>query len=206
MSCPCRKTGGRPAYKGICTRSRRGTPLIQPPGTVRHSVCGATWRTFWESRADLFLPGDRTGILSSLHSQVSFLADASLEPAVLGQFHPHWQLVVAQQKTTRHSSPSPMSSIPHSRSSPSSTRRIPTNGSKVAFQAIIGISNVDGNQKKVAALELGSERSKASSWRPLRQASIERLLNGEAKSTNGSPAAELESTLDAMTGSSSAIR
>ena len=30
-------------------------------------------------------------------------------------------------------------------------------------------------------------------------ASIERLLEGEAKSTNGSPAAELESTLDAMT-------
>ena len=28
---------------------------------------------------------------------------------------------------------------------------------RIAFQAIIGISNVDGNQKKAAALELGSE-------------------------------------------------
>ena len=116
------------------------------------------WATIWESRADLFTPEVVQGFaqLDTLAGQ--FFGGREFGADVLGAFDPHWRLVVAQQD--------------YAAMKPAPDHKLPAfaivaelNGSqddfaerlKIAFQAIIGISNVEAAQKKAAALELGSE-------------------------------------------------
>ena len=131
-------------------------PLIQPPGTIASLSLWRDMETFWESRADLFPPETVQGFaqLDTLAGQ--FFGGREFGTDVLGQFDPHWRLVVAQQDYAALK-PQPDVKYPafaivaelDSADSDFGERF------KVAFQAIVGISNVDGNQKKAAALELG---------------------------------------------------
>ena len=156
---PVPKDGRAPAYKGYVPGSGKGAaPLIQPPGTIASLSLWRDMETFWESRADLFPPETVQGFaqLDSLAGQ--FFGGREFGTDVLGQFDPHWRLVVAQQDYAALK-PQPDVKYPavaivaelDSADSDFGERF------KVAFQAIIGISNVDGNQKKAAALELGTE-------------------------------------------------
>ncbi len=156
---PVPKDGRAPAYKGYVPGAGKGaSPLIQPPGTIASLSLWRDLETFWESRADLFPPETVQGFaqLDTLAGQ--FFGGREFGADVLGQFDPHWRLVVAQQDYAALK-PQPDVKYPavavvgelDSADSDFGERF------KVAFQAIIGISNVDGNQKKVAALELGSE-------------------------------------------------
>ncbi len=153
------KEGRPPAYKGYVPGKGHGAaPLIQPPGTIASLSLWRDMETFWESRADLFPPETVQGFaqLDTLAGQ--FFGGREFGADVLGQFDPHWRLVVAQQD---HAALKPQPDVKYpafaivgeldSADSDFGERF------KVAFQAIIGISNVDGNQKKAAALELGSE-------------------------------------------------
>lgn len=156
---PVPKEGRAPAYKGYVPGSGKGAaPLIQPPGTIASLSLWRDMETFWESRADLFPPETVQGFaqLDTLAGQ--FFGGREFGSDVLGQFDPHLRLVVAQQD---HAALKPQPDVKYpafaivaeldSADSDFGERF------KVAFQAIIGISNVDGNQKKAAALELGSE-------------------------------------------------
>ena len=156
---PVPKDGRAPAYKGYVPGSGKGAaPLIQPPGTIASLSLWRDMETFWESRADLFPPETVQGFaqLDTLAGQ--FFGGREFGTDVLGQFDPHWRLVVAQQDYAALK-PQPDVKYPavaivaelDSADSDFGERF------KVAFQAIIGISNVDGNQKKAAALELGTE-------------------------------------------------
>jgi hypothetical protein len=156
---PVPKDGRAPAYKGYVPGSGKGAAsLIQPPGTIASLSVWRDMETFWESRADLFPPETVQGFaqLDTLAGQ--FFGGREFGSDVLGQFDPHWRLVVAQQD---HAALKPQPDVKYpafaivaeldSADSDFGERF------KVAFQAIVGISNVDGNQKKAAALELGSE-------------------------------------------------
>ena len=156
---PVPKGGRPPAYKGYVPGDGKGAaPLIQPPGTIASLSLWRDLETFWESRADLFPPETVQGFaqLDTLAGQ--FFGGREFGADVLGQFDPHWRLIVAQQD---HAALKPQPDVKYpafavvgeldSADSDFGERF------KVAFQAIIGISNVDGNQKKAAALELGSE-------------------------------------------------
>ena len=156
---PVPKDGRAPAYKGYVPGSGKGAAaLIQPPGTIASLSLWRDMEAFWESRADLFPPETVQGFaqLDTLAGQ--FFGGREFGADVLGQFDPHWRLVVAQQD---HAALKPQPDVKYpafavvgeldSADSDFGERF------KVAFQAIIGISNVDGNQKKAAALELGSE-------------------------------------------------
>ena len=154
---PVPKDGRAPAYKGYVPGSGKGAaPLIQPPGTIASLSLWRNMETFWESRADLFPPETVQGFaqLDTLAGQ--FFGGREFGTDVLGQFDPHWRLVVAQQDYAALK-PQPDVKYPafaivaelDSADSDFGERF------KMAFQAIIGISNVDGNQKKAAALELG---------------------------------------------------
>ena len=137
--------------RGLCR-------LIRPPGTIASLSLWRDMEMFWESRADLFPPETVQGFaqLDTLAGQ--FFGGREFGADVLGQFDPHWRLVVAQQDLAALK-PQPDVKYPavaivaelDSADSDFGERF------RVAFQAIIGISNVDGNQKKTAALELGSE-------------------------------------------------
>ena len=153
------KDGRAPAYKGYVPGTGKGAaPLIQPPGTIASLSLWRDMEAFWESRADLFPPETVQGFaqLDTLAGQ--FFGGREFGADVLGQFEPHWRLVVAQQD---HAALKPQPDVKYpafaivaeldSADSDFGERF------KIAFQAIIGISNVDGNQKKAAALELGSE-------------------------------------------------
>ena len=151
---------GRPAaYKGYVPGTGHGAAaLIRPPGTIASLSLWRDLETFWESRADLFPPETVQGFaqLDTLAGQ--FFGGREFGADVLGQFDPHWRLVVAQQD---HGALKPQPDVKYpafalvgeldSADSDFGQRF------KVAFQAIVGISNVDGNQKRAAALELGSE-------------------------------------------------
>jgi hypothetical protein len=156
---PVPKDGRAPAYKGYVPGAGKGAaPLIQPPGTIASLSLWRDMESFWESRADLFPPESVQGFaqLDTLAGQ--FFGGREFGADVLGQFDPHWRLVVAQQDYTALK-PQPDVKYPavaivgelDSADSDFGERF------KIAFQAIIGISNVDGNQKKSAALELGTE-------------------------------------------------
>ena len=150
---PMPKDGRVPAYKGYVPASGKGAaPLIQPPGTIASLSLWRDMETFWESRADLFPPETVQGFaqLDTLAGQ--FFGGREFGTDVLGQFDPHWRLVVAQQDYAALK-PQPDVKYPavaivaelDSADSDFGERF------KVAFQAIIGISNVDGNQKKASA-------------------------------------------------------
>ena len=156
---PVPKGGRAPAYKGYVPGDGKGAaPLIQPPGTIASLSLWRDLETFWESRADLFAPETVQGFaqLDTLAGQ--FFGGREFGADVLGQFDPHWRLVVAQQD---YSALKPQPDVKYpafaivgeldSADSDFGERF------KVGFQAIIGISNVDANQKKAAALELGTE-------------------------------------------------
>ena len=156
---PVPKEGRPAAYKGYFPGTGHGAAaLIRPPGMIASLSLWRDLETFWESRADLFPPETVQGFaqLDTLAGQ--FFGGREFGADVLGQFDPHWRLVVAQQN---HAALKPQPDVKYpafalvgeldSADSDFGERF------KVAFQAIIGISNVDGNQKKVAALELGSE-------------------------------------------------
>ena len=156
---PVPRNGRAPAYKGYVPGSGQGAALlIQPPGTIASLSVWRDLETFWESRADLFSPETVQGFaqLDTLAGQ--FFGGREFGTAVLGQFDPHWRLVVAQQDYAALK-PQPDVKYPavaivaelDSADSDFGERF------KVAFQAIVGISNVDGNQKKTAALELRTE-------------------------------------------------
>ncbi len=156
---PVPKVGRAPAYKGYVPGAGKGAaPLIRTPGTIASLSLWRDMETFWESRADLFPPETVQGFaqLDTLAGQ--FFGGREFGADVLGQFDPHWRLVVAQQDYAALK-PQPDVKYPafavvaelDSADSDFGERF------KVAFQAIIGISNVDGNQKMAAALELGSE-------------------------------------------------
>jgi hypothetical protein len=153
------KDGRAAAYKGYLPGPDKGAAaLIRPPGTIASLSLWRDMETFWESRADLFPPETVQGFaqLDTLAGQ--FFGGREFGTDVLGQFDPHWRLVVAQQD---HAALKPQPDVKYpafaivaeldSADSDFGERF------KVAFQAIIGISNVDGNQKKAAALELGTE-------------------------------------------------
>ena len=156
---PVPKNGRAPAYKGYLPGAGKGAALlIQPPGTIASLSLWRDLETFWESRADLFPPETVQGFaqLDTLAGQ--FFGGREFGSDVLGQFDPHWRLVVAQQD---HAALKPQPDVKYpafaivaeldSADSDFGERF------KVAFQAIIGLSNVDANQKKAAALELGTE-------------------------------------------------
>ena len=156
---PVPKEGRPAAYKGYVPGASHGAAaLLRPPGTIASLSLWRDLETFWESRADLFPPETVQGFaqLDTLAGQ--FFAGREFGADVLGQFDPHWRLVVAQQD---HSALKPQPDVKYpafalvgeldSADSDFGERF------RVAFQAIIGISNVDGNQKKASALELGSE-------------------------------------------------
>jgi hypothetical protein len=156
---PVPKDGRAPAYKGYVPGSGQGAaPLIQPPGTIASLSIWRDMETFWESRADLFAPETVQGFaqLDTLAGQ--FFGGREFGSDVLGQFDPHWRLIVAQQDYAALK-PQPDVKYP----AVAMVAELDSADSdfgerfKVAFQAIVGISNVDGNQKKAAALELGSE-------------------------------------------------
>ena len=144
----------------MCPSQERGPHRsIQPPGTIASLSLWRDMETFWESRADLFPPETVQGFaqLDTLAGQ--FFGGREFGTDVLGQFDPHWRLVIAQQD---HAALKPEPDVKYPavrdrRRARRSQTPISANGFKVAFQAIVGISNVDGNQKKAAALELGSE-------------------------------------------------
>jgi hypothetical protein len=154
------KEGRAAAYKGYVPGSgESAAPLIQPRGTIASLSLWRDMETFWESRADLFPPETVQGFaqLDSVAGQ--FFGAREFGADVLGQFDPHWRLVVAQQD---YASLEPQPDVKYpafaivgeldSADSDFGERF------KVAFQAIVGISNVDGNLKKNAALELGTEQ------------------------------------------------
>ena len=116
---------GRPAaYKGYLPGSGRGAAaLIHPPGTIASLSLWRNLETFWESRADLFPPETVQGFAQFDTLAGQFFGGREFGADVLGQFDPHWRLVVARSKTTRGLNLSLMSSIPHSPWSASSTRR-----------------------------------------------------------------------------------
>jgi len=156
---PVPKTGRAQAYKGYVPDTGKGTiPPIKPPGTIASLSLWRDWSTIWESRSELFTPEAVQGFaqLDALAGQ--FFGGREFGADVLGAFDPHWRLVIAQQDYAALK-PAPDVKYPGfaivaelgSADSDFGERF------KVGFQAIIGISNVDGAQKKVAALELGSE-------------------------------------------------
>jgi hypothetical protein len=156
---PVPKDGRAPAYKGYLPGSGKGAaPLIQPPGTIASLSLWRDWEAFWESRADLFPPETVQGFAQLDTVAGQFFASREFGTDVLGQFDPHWRLVVAQQDFAALK-PQPDVKYPgvaivaelNSADSDFGERF------KVAFQAIVGISNVEGNQQKAAALELGTE-------------------------------------------------
>ena len=156
---PVPKDGRAPAYKGYVPGPGKGAaPLIQPPGTIASLSLWRDMETFWESRADLFPPETVQGFAQFDTLAGQFFGGREFGTDVLGQFSPHWRLVVAQQAyealKPQPDVKYPAVAIVAELDSPDSDfgERF-----KVAFQAIIGISNVDGNQKKAAALELGTE-------------------------------------------------
>ena len=159
LDLPVPKEGRAPAYKGYVPGSGKGAaPLIQPPGTIASLSLWRDLEAFWESRADLFPPETVQGFaqLDTLAGQ--FFGGREFGTDVLGPFDPHWRIVVAQQDYAGLK-PQPDVKFP----AVAVVGELDSADSdfgdkfKIAFQAIIGISNVDGNQKKSAALELGSE-------------------------------------------------
>ncbi|MFI5460841.1 MAG: hypothetical protein ACHRXM_35980 [Isosphaerales bacterium] len=156
---PVSKAGRAQAYKGFVPGSGNGAaPAIKPPGTIASLSLWRDWSTIWESKTELFTPEAVQGFaqLDTLAGQ--FFGGREFGGDVLGAFDPHWRLVIAQQDyATLKPAPDvkyPGFAIIGELASADSDfgERF-----KVGFQAIIGISNVDGAQKKVAALELGSE-------------------------------------------------
>ena len=123
--------------------------MIQPPGTIASLSLWRDLETFWESRADLFPPETVQGFaqLDTLAGQ--FFGGREFGTDVLGQFDPHWRLVVAQQD---HAALKPQPDVKYpafaivaeldSADSDFGERF------KVAFQAIIGISNVDAQSEE----------------------------------------------------------
>jgi len=156
---PVPKSGRAQAYKGYVPDPVKGTaPVIKPPGTIASLSLWRDWSTIWESKTELFTPEAVQGFaqLDTLAGQ--FFGGREFGTDVLGAFDPHWRLVIAQQDYAALK-PAPDVKYP-------GLAIVAELGSadsdfgerfKVGFQAIIGISNVDGAQKKVAALELGSE-------------------------------------------------
>ena len=150
----------RPAtVKGFLPGPKEGVaPPLRPPGTIASLSLWRDWATIWESRADLFSPETVQGFaqLDTLAGQ--FFGGREFGADVLGAFDPHWRLVVAQQD---YAAMKPAPDVKF----PAFAIVAELNGSqddfaerlKVAFQAFVGISNVDAAQKKAAALELGSE-------------------------------------------------
>jgi hypothetical protein len=153
------KEGRTAAYKGYFPDAGHGAAaLVRPPGTIASLSLWRDLETFWESRADLFPPETVQGFAQFDTLAGQFFGGREFGADVLGQFDPHWRLVVAQQN---HAALKPQPDVKYpafalvgeldSADSDFGQRF------RVAFQAIVGISNVDGNQKKAAALELGSE-------------------------------------------------
>jgi hypothetical protein len=156
---PVSKAGRPAAVKGYVPDPGKGAaPPIRPPGTIASLSLWRDMETFWESRADLFPPETVQGFAQFDTLAGQFFGGREFGTDVLGQFDPHWRLVVAQQDFAALK-PQPDVKYPavaivaelDSADSDFGERF------RVAFQAIVGISNVDGNQKRAAALELGTE-------------------------------------------------
>ncbi len=149
----------RPAtVKGFVPGPGEGVaPPLHPPGTIASLSLWRDWPTIWESRAELFAPEVVQGF-ANLDSAAGQFFGTREFGEVLAAFDPHWRLVVAQQDYAAMN-PAPDNKLP------AFAVVAELNGSpedfpdrlKVAFQAIIGISNVEAMQQKVAALELSSE-------------------------------------------------
>ncbi len=150
----------RPAtVKGFLPGPKEGVALpLHPPGTIASVSLWRDWATIWESRAELFSPETVQGFAQLDSAAGQFFGGREFGADVLGAFDPHWRLVVAQQD--------------YAAMKPAPDQKLPAfaivaelNGSqedfadrlRIAFQAIIGISNVEAAQKKAAALELGTE-------------------------------------------------
>jgi hypothetical protein len=156
---PVAKGGRAAAYKGFLPDAGKGAaPPIKPPGTIASLSLWRDWSAIWESKADLFTPEAVQGFaqLDTLAGQ--FFGGREFGTDVLGAFDPHWRLVIAQQD---YASLKPAPDVKYP-----GIAIVAELGSadsdfgerfKVGFQAIVGISNVDGAQQRIAALELGSE-------------------------------------------------
>jgi hypothetical protein len=156
---PDPKGGRAPIFKGYVPEPGKGTiPPIKPVGTIASLSLWRDWATIWESRSELFVPEAVQGFaqLDTLAGQ--FFGGREFGNDVLAAFDPHWRLVIAQQDYAALK-PQPDVKYPalaviaelNSADSDFGERF------KVAFQAIVGISNVENAGKKGPALELGSE-------------------------------------------------
>jgi hypothetical protein len=150
----------RPAtIKGFLPGPKEGVaPPLCPPGTIASVSLWRDWATIWESRAELFSPETVQGFAQLDSAAGQFFGAREFGADVLGAFDPHWRLVVAQQDYSAMK-PAPDTKLP------AFAIVAELNGSqedfadrlRIAFQAIIGISNVEAAQSKSAALELGTE-------------------------------------------------
>lgn len=147
------------AIKGFLPGQGEGpAPPLHPPGTIASLSLWRDWATIWEARADLLPPETVQGLAQFDTLAGQFFGAREFGPDVLGAFAPHWRLVIAQQDYAALK-PSPDTKLPAFAvvAELDGSRDDFADRLKVAFQAIIGISNVDAAQKRAAALELGSE-------------------------------------------------
>ncbi|MHB1557345.1 MAG: hypothetical protein ACYC61_07685 [Isosphaeraceae bacterium] len=152
--------GDRPAaVKGYLPgQGEHPAPPLHPPGTIASLSLWRDWATIWEARADLLPPETVQGLAQFDTLAGQFFGAREFGPDVLGAFDPHWRLVIAQQDYAAMK-PAPDTKLPAFAvvAELGSSQENFADRLKVAFQAIIGISNVDAAQKRAAALELGSE-------------------------------------------------
>ena len=133
-------------------------PLVKPPGTIASLSLWRDMETFWESRPDLFPPETVQGFAQLDTVAGQFFGAREFGSDFLGQFDPHWRLVIAHQD---HAALKPEPDVKYPAAA--IVAELDSADSdfgdrfRIAFQAIIGISNVDGNQKRPPRLELGSE-------------------------------------------------
>ena len=137
---------------------KRGVaPPLHPPGTIASLSLWRDWATIWESRAELFAPEVVQGF-AKLDTAAGQFFGAREFGDVLAAFDPHWRLVVAQQDYAAMK-PAPDTKLP------AFAVVAELNGSqedfadrlKVAFQAIIGISNVEADAEEGRRPRAGSE-------------------------------------------------
>jgi hypothetical protein len=155
-----RSSSGLPAkVKGYVPGPDAGAaPLIQPPGTLASLSLWRDWATIWDSRADLFPPEVVQNLAQFDSFAGQFFGGREFGTDVLGALDPHWRLIVARQDY-QSLKPAPDVKLPAfaivaELNAPEGdfAQRL-----KIAFQALIGISNVEAIQNKAVPLELGSE-------------------------------------------------
>jgi len=181
---PVPKAGRAQAYKGYMPETGKGAiPPIKPPGTIASLSLWRDWSTIWESRTELFTPEAVQGFaqLDTLAGQ--FFGGREFGADVLGEFDPHWRLVIAQQDYAALK-PAPDVKYPAFAIVGELSSADSDFGERfrVGFQAIIGISNAENADKKGPALELGSEEVEG-----VKLATARYMIRRNAASTNETP-------------------